>query len=817
MFDEAGSTSKLTMQQRFTQGSSVLKLCETNSWWFFRVPPSGRGIGNQIAETVVCKRCLSHWISCKDNLLNNFMVRATCGHSAVSCECGSESRRTGHFLAMANDDPELYKCTAANKVHFTIDLIEMLLIKALARTEREQNDDVSLDDRFRRYLESELEVFFNEFPSVMQVKPQVSNLQAESVFKQFVSSCAGEESFEALCSPYGLPYQLCRKVFFEVVGSVAWQKLLGIVTSYSVPFNVETPLIRVACDWLRSLDEPSIHEVLSSSQWADIVPRVYEYLGDEPPKDSAVETTISRQRHINRMIQALQMSAVVPDESGPVNPFEDFAVHGFLLSPNLQPHRKIPHFIPESLFFQSCLPNAEVKVDVSKISKISADLVALRDISPMERIYVSFPDNELCACFRCLSPRSLRQEFQDLIEDNLPDEAVICLDGLFNIHCSHLSSRTSGSSLHCGKRKSSEAFIPEWQEYLRKLTEIFAFGMGRIHVQPHFPTLSEWRSFGDYLSSSSSQLDTSTACSQLSCAIAIYAAVLLLTSSSSPSDEVFVAKFISEVALSLATALLEILTTAAQQSSTRAKAGLALTLSSSLDELQLIKSVAQLGLQQSSQLSNSTSDALKSILLKQDAFYDLTSLFFPTETIPHRVRFHQFDQGEAIYVAETLSPIFSDSECALIIADAENYAQMTGSGWSTSRHYSVPTTDLPITSLSHSVRSMVSQRCADQLLPFMRSVFIKPTEEVRRFGGFVFDLFVVKYDGSQRVHPQERQTFLPLHRDQSAHSAVVALNRGGSDFVGGGTYFPALLSTGRDAIICPSKVPFYLGSIQRVT
>lgn len=797
------------MQQRFTQGSSVLKLCETNSWWFFCFPPPCGARGNQIAETVVCRKCLSHSISCKDSLLHNFMVRANGDHSAISCECGSGSRHAGHFLAMATDNPELHKCSAADKVHFTIDLIEMFLIKALVRTEREQNDDVSLDDRFRKNLESELEVFFSEFPSEVQEKPQVSNLHAESVFKHFVSSCAGEESFEAICSPYGLPYQLCRKVFLEVVGSVAWQKLLGIVTSYSVPFSAETPLIKVASDWLRSLDESSIREVLSSSRWAGIVPCVYEYLGDEPPKDSAVETTISRQRHINRIIQALQMAVVVTDESGPVNPFLDFAVHGFLLSPDLQPRRKIPHIIPESLIFQSCLPNTEVKVEVSKNSKFSADLVALRDISSMERICVSFPDNELCTCFRCLSPRSLRQEFQDLIEDNLPEEVAICLDGLFNLHC-------SGSSLHRGKRKSSEAFIPEWQEHLRKLTGIFATGMGRIHVQAHFPTLSEWRSYGDYLSSSSSQLDSSTACSQLSCAIAIYSAVLFLTSSST-SDKVFVAKFNSEVALSLATALLEILTTAAQQSSARAKVGLALTLSSSLEELKLVKSVVQLGLQQSRQLSNSTSEALRSILLKQDAFQDLTSLVVPAETIPHRVRFHEFDQGEAIYVAETLSPIFSTSECAMIIADAENFAQMTGSGWSTSRHYSVPTTDLPITSLSHSVRSMVSERFVNQLLPFMRSVFVEPTQEVRRFGGFVFDLFVVKYDGSQRVQPQERQTFLPLHRDQSAHSAVVALNHGGSDFVGGGTYIPALLSSGRDAVICPSKVPFYLGSIQNVT
>lgn len=793
------------MQQKYIQESSVLKLCETNSWLHFY---SCEARGNQIAETVVCKRCLSHSISCKDNLLHNFMERADCGHFAISCECASESRRKGHFLTLASGNPELQKCSGARKVHFTIDLIEMFLFKTLARTKVEQNDDVSLEDRIRRDLESELELFFCQFPNVEEVHPQVSNLQAESLFKHFVAFCAGEETFATLCLPYGLSHQVCRNAFFEVVGSVAWQKLLGIVTNYSVPFCAETPLIKITSDWLRSLDESSIREVLHSSQWARIVSCVYEYLGDESPKDGAFETVISRQRHINRIIQALQMAAVVTDESGPVNPFADFAIHGLLLSPDLQPRRRIPHLIPESLIFQSCLPNTEVKVEALKMSKISANLVALRDISPMERIYVSFPENESCECFRCLSPRSLRQEFQDFIEDRLPEKVAICLDGLFHLHCSYncsWPSRTSGSSLHRGKRKSSEpAFVPEWQEHLRKLTEFFATGMGRIHIQAHFPTLSEWRSYGDYLSSSSSQLDSSTACNQLSCAIAIYAAILFM-SSSSPCNEVHVTKFNAEVALSLATAILEILTTAAQQSSSRAKVGLALTLSRSLEELQLVKSVVQLGLQQSDQLSNSTSEALRSILLKQDAYHDMTSLVVPTETIPHRVRFHEVDQDEAIYVAETLSPIFSDAECATIIEDAENYAQMTGSGWSTSRHYSVPTTDLPITSLSHSVRSMVSERFANQLLPFMRSVFVESSEEVERFGGFVYDLFVVKYDGSQMVQPHERQTFLPLHRDQSAHSAVVALNRGGIDFVGGGTYFPALLRTDGDAVICPSK------------
>lgn len=725
------------------------------------------------------------------------------------CECGTESASERQFLSRLANCPEFHQCGTADKVHFTIELVEIFLTNALSRTQRQQEGVGSPDACLRSNLNNELDFFFRAFPNAMNVNTAISSRQAESLFTQFISICAVEECFESLCSQFTVSYQLCLSVFLEVMGSVAWQRLLGIVMNYSASFSMETPLIKLASDWLRSLDECSIRELLSNPQWNVLVPRVYEYLGDNPPRNDSFETVISRQRHINRIIQALQMATtlVIADESGPINPFVDFVVHGLVLSPSVQPLRRIPDRFPESFICQSCLPNAEVKVEVAENSKISVNVIALRDISPIEKVYVSFPDNEMCSCFRCLPPKLLRQAFQDLIEDRLTSEVVECLDGLFNLYCSHRSDRLveSKSLLQSGKRKVGDAPVPEWQEFLRRLANIFDSQVSN-DVQVHFPLLTEWRSYADFLSSSSSQFDASNACRQLSCAVAIYAGLLLIPAS--VAHEEFIARFRSEVALSLATALLEILTTAAQHSSAKENTGLALRLSASLEELHLVKKVVQFGLQQNCPCS--TSEALRSILLKQDAFLDLTSIAVPVDSFPHRIRFCEVDHDETIIVAETLSPIFSDDECALIIADAENFAKTIGSGWSTSRHYSVPTTDLPITSLSHTVRSMVLERFSNKLLPFMRTVFSGSKEHDQQFGGFVFDLFVVKYDGSQSAQRHDRQTFLPLHRDQSAHSAVVALNRCGCDFVGGGTYFPVLSKNGEDSVVCPSKARFLL-------
>lgn len=88
----------------------------------------------------------------------------------------------------------------------------------------------------------------------------------------------------------------------------------------------------------------------------------------------------------------------------------------------------------------------------------------------------------------------------------------------------------------------------------------------------------------------------------------------------------------------------------------------------------------------------------------------------------------------------------------------------------------------------------------------------------------IHDAFVVKYEailddqelveptldsdalGQQQVREQASvklagQRYLPLHCDQSSHSFTISLNSSG-DYVGGGTYFPAMGAVIRPGSIC---------------
>ncbi|CAN0306780.1 unnamed protein product, partial [Scytosiphon promiscuus] len=83
-------------------------------------------------------------------------------------------------------------------------------------------------------------------------------------------------------------------------------------------------------------------------------------------------------------------------------------------------------------------------------------------------------------------------------------------------------------------------------------------------------------------------------------------------------------------------------------------------------------------------------------------------------------------------------------------------------GWTTSRHYAVPTTDLPVHVLEPLLpwfRSLVSER----LFPALAANF-GLRGGARRV--FVHDAFVVRYEEGKQRH-------LPLHRDQSTHSFTV--------------------------------------------
>eukprot|EP00903_Cladosiphon_okamuranus_P010367 g9808.t1 len=135
--------------------------------------------------------------------------------------------------------------------------------------------------------------------------------------------------------------------------------------------------------------------------------------------------------------------------------------------------------------------------------------------------------------------------------------------------------------------------------------------------------------------------------------------------------------------------------------------------------------------------------------------------------------------GGAADIFLSRKAVLSSEECRAVIQAAEEYSKANG-GWTTSRHYAVPTTDLPVHVLKPVLpwfRSLVSER----LFPALAQQFDLA-------GGarnvYVHDAFVVRYDEGKQRH-------LPLHRDQSTHSFTIALNDP-KQYSGGGTFFPCL-------------------------
>ena len=103
-------------------------------------------------------------------------------------------------------------------------------------------------------------------------------------------------------------------------------------------------------------------------------------------------------------------------------------------------------------------------------------------------------------------------------------------------------------------------------------------------------------------------------------------------------------------------------------------------------------------------------------------------------------------------------------------------------GWTTSRHYAVPTTDVPV----HQVPQLLKwfQNWMDHCIhPLLERQFRSSPNQ--RY--YVHDAFLVRYQGSDPSTTTSSSTgnFLPLHYDESTHSMVLALN---DNFEGGGTY-----------------------------
>eukprot|EP00529_Nitzschia_sp_RCC80_P028919 CAMPEP_0113442888 /NCGR_PEP_ID=MMETSP0014_2-20120614/1848_1 /TAXON_ID=2857 /ORGANISM="Nitzschia sp." /LENGTH=337 /DNA_ID=CAMNT_0000333813 /DNA_START=85 /DNA_END=1098 /DNA_ORIENTATION=- /assembly_acc=CAM_ASM_000159 len=146
---------------------------------------------------------------------------------------------------------------------------------------------------------------------------------------------------------------------------------------------------------------------------------------------------------------------------------------------------------------------------------------------------------------------------------------------------------------------------------------------------------------------------------------------------------------------------------------------------------------------------------------------------------------------KSIFLAKS---VVEPSICNQLIEWAQDYSK-TNNGWTTSRHYAVPTTDVPL----HEVPSLLKWFqgfMAKTLFPLLHDQFrVNRTGKRNRF--YVHDAFLVRYEGSGS------NNFLPLHYDESTHSCVIALNdckdvndeskdqssSSTPTFSGGGTFF----------------------------
>lgn len=136
------------------------------------------------------------------------------------------------------------------------------------------------------------------------------------------------------------------------------------------------------------------------------------------------------------------------------------------------------------------------------------------------------------------------------------------------------------------------------------------------------------------------------------------------------------------------------------------------------------------------------------------------------------------------FVTRKDNPIITLTECNQAIQWAEAAAKSRRDGWTTSRHYDVPTTDIPL----HEIPPLLewfNGVLGSRLRPLLAMQF--GTEEVGIGGSnvFIHDAFIVRYDANGG------QKHLPLHRDQSTHSFTIALNSM-SEYDGGGTYVASL-------------------------
>jgi len=173
-------------------------------------------------------------------------------------------------------------------------------------------------------------------------------------------------------------------------------------------------------------------------------------------------------------------------------------------------------------------------------------------------------------------------------------------------------------------------------------------------------------------------------------------------------------------------------------------------------------------------LDNSSAYEEIEVQLKKLKVYKMTKL--DHECDESMVRYSSCLDGKCFVTAER---VLSHGECKRMIQIAEDHA--VSSGWTTSRHFAVPTTDVPI----HDLPGLCEVFCKaweNKIRPLLRQQFRIPSDSECH----IHDAFLVKYGANM-------QRYLPPHVDESNLSFIIALND--DSFVGGGTYIHTLGKT----------------------
>lgn len=156
--------------------------------------------------------------------------------------------------------------------------------------------------------------------------------------------------------------------------------------------------------------------------------------------------------------------------------------------------------------------------------------------------------------------------------------------------------------------------------------------------------------------------------------------------------------------------------------------------------------------------------------------------------------------GLGIYGTTTQAIGISSEEADCIIRLTEDYVRALvdivgedGSitrkprGWTTSRHYDAPTTDIPVHAISEVLN--IFNKCAlTKLGPMLYTLVVGERKIKENMYMYINDAFVVKYEVPPEGSISPGQRFLPIHADQSHYSFTIALNDS-TEYSDGGTYF----------------------------